>query len=358
MNPGRQKMSSVGLFCKVRYMEQNISNIKRLSNPIAYVLSVIGFLVLLFMVIGAVYFATVAVDYQWRWFKVPKYFMYKSTITLYAEGYGEIDTIVDNRDKKDITVTIEDVGKRTYTVPEDSFDWIEGDMVSPGDIVASYEGGWQPGILAKGLWVTLKISFLATIFGILLGIIGGVARVSDTPVLKWSAITYVEVIRGSPLLVQIMIFYFVLGTTMNKILLMNGIPKLDPQWYGVMALSIFTGAYVVEIVRAGIEAIHPGQVEAARSSGMTYFQCMFHIILPQALKTILPPLAGQFINLIKDSSLLGLISIRELTKATREGITTSLQTFELWILCAILYLLMTFTLSMCVQYLERRTATK
>jgi polar amino acid transport system permease protein len=111
-------------------------------------------------------------------------------------------------------------------------------------------------------------------------------------------------------------------------------------------------------VRAGIEAIHPGQVEAARSSGMTYFQCMFHIILPQALKTILPPLAGQFINLIKDSSLLGMISIRELTKATREGITTSLQTFELWILCAILYLLMTFTLSMCVQYLERRTATK
>jgi polar amino acid transport system permease protein len=125
-----------------------------------------------------------------------------------------------------------------------------------------------------------------------------------------------------------------------------------------MALSVFTGAYVVEIVRAGIEAIHPGQVEAARSSGMTYFQCMFHIILPQALKTILPPLAGQFINLIKDSSLLGMISIRELTKATREGITTSLQTFELWILCAILYLMMTFTLSMCVQYLERRTATK
>ncbi|MCF8077363.1 MAG: ABC transporter permease subunit [Desulfotignum sp.] len=358
MNPGRQKISSVGLFCKVRYMEQKLSNIKRLSNPIAYFLSVIGFLVLLFMVIGAVYYATVAVDYQWRWFKVPKYFMYKSTITLYAEGYGEIDSIVDNREKKDITVTLEDAGTRTYSVPEGSFDWIEGDMVSPGDILASYEGGWRPGILAKGLWVTLKISFLATIFGILLGIIGGVARVSDTPVLKWSAITYVEVIRGSPLLVQIMIFYFVLGTTMNKILLMNGIPKLDPQWYGIMALSIFTGAYVVEIVRAGIEAIHPGQVEAARSSGMTYFQCMFHIILPQALKTILPPLAGQFINLIKDSSLLGLISIRELTKATREGITTSLQTFELWILCAILYLLMTFTLSMCVQYLERRTATK
>jgi polar amino acid transport system permease protein len=338
-------------------MEQNVSNIKRLSNPIAYVFSVCGYAALLFLVIGSVYYATVAVDYQWRWFKVPKYFMYQQAITLYAEGYGEIDTIAANKDKVDILVTT-DAGDRTYTVPGDSFDWVEGDMVSPGDVIASYEGGWKPGILARGLWVTLKISFLSTIFGIFLGIVGGVARVSDTPVLKWSAITYVEVIRGSPLLVQIMIFYFVLGTTMNNILVMNGIPKLHPEWYGIMALSVFTGAYVVEIVRAGIESIHPGQVEAARSSGMTYFQCMFYIILPQALRTILPPLAGQFINLIKDSSLLGMISIRELTKATREGITTSLQTFELWILCAILYLLMTFTLSMCVQYLERRTATK
>ncbi len=80
-------------------MEQNISNIKRLSNPLAYILSVCGFFVLLFMVIGSVYYATVAVDYQWRWFKVPKYFMYQSTITLYAEGFGEIDTIAANKEK-------------------------------------------------------------------------------------------------------------------------------------------------------------------------------------------------------------------------------------------------------------------
>ncbi len=338
-------------------MEQNTSNIKRLSNPTAYTFSVIGFIALVILVFGSVYYATVAVDYQWRWFKVPKYFMYQETISLYAEADGEIESITANGEKFDITVEI-DGEKNTYTVPKGSFDWVEGDMTAPGDIIAEYEGGYKPGLMAIGLWVTLKISFISTIFGILLGIVGGVARVSSTPVLKWSAITYVEIIRGSPLLVQIMIFYFVLGTTMNKILMMNGIPKLNPEWYGVMALSVFTGAYVVEIVRAGIEAIHPGQVEAARSSGMTYFQSMFHIVLPQALKTILPPLAGQFINLIKDSSLLGMISIRELTKATREGITTSLQTFELWILCAILYLTMTFTLSMCVQYLERRTATK
>ncbi len=338
-------------------MEQKTSNIARLSNPLAYNLSILGFIALVVLVFGSVYYATVTVDYQWRWFKIPKYFMYQETISVFAEDDGEIETIKENKDQVDIIIE-ESGALKTYTVPKGSFDWDEGDMTSPGDLIAKYKGGWRPGLLAIGVWVTLKISIIATVLGILLGIIGGVARVSNTPVLKWSAITYVEIIRGSPLLVQIMIFYFVLGTTINKILMMNGLPKVDPEWYGIAALAIFTGAYVVEIVRAGIESIHPGQVEAARSSGMNAFQSMFHIILPQALKTILPPLAGQFINLIKDSSLLGMISIRELTKATREGITTSLQTFELWFLCAILYLIMTFTLSMFVQWLERRGAQR
>jgi len=338
-------------------MESKISNIQRLSNPTAHLLSVIGFFALMLLVIGAVYYATVTVDYQWRWYKVPIYFAYKETVTIHADTNGEVKEIKAKGNKVELTIT-DELGDKTYTLPKGSFDLDEGDFTSPGDIIAEYIGGWKPGLLSVGLWITLKISLISTLLGIFLGIIGGVARVSDTPVLKWTAITYVEIIRGSPLLVQIMIAYFVLGTTINKILTLNGFGILNPEWYGIAALSIFTGAYVVEIVRAGIESIHPGQVEAARSAGMTYFQCMYHIILPQALKTILPPLAGQFINLIKDSSLLGMISIRELTKATREGITTSLQAFELWILCAILYLLMTFTLSMCIQYLERRTATK
>ncbi len=338
-------------------MEHKTSNIQRLSNPTAYNISIAGFIALVILVFGSVYYATVTVEYQWRWFKIPKYFAYQEKIEIYAEGDGEILTIEEKGDTVDITVE-DEAGTITHSVPKGSFDWDEGDMTSPGDVIAEYVGGWKPGLLAIGVWVTLKISVIATILGILLGIIGGVARVSKTPVLKWSAITYVEIIRGSPLLVQIMIFYFVLGTTINKILSMNGLPRVDPEWYGIAALSIFTGAYVVEIVRAGIESIHPGQVEAARASGMNPIQTMSHIVLPQALKTILPPLAGQFINLIKDSSLLGMISIRELTKATREGITTSLQTFELWFLCAILYLIMTFTLSMFVQWLERKGASK
>jgi polar amino acid transport system permease protein len=207
----------------------------------------------------------------------------------------------------------------------------------------------------QGLWLTLKVSIIAIVFGVLIGLFAGIARISSNPALKWSAITYIEFIRGSPLLVQIFIWYFVLGTLINNILSKKGIGQIPPLWFGVAALACFAGAYVAEMVRAGIQSIHFGQIEAANSLGMTYIQSMRYIILPQALRRILPPLAGQFISLIKDSSLLGLIAIRELTKATREVITTSLQPFELWFVCAILYLVLTFSLSMFVQYLERRT---
>ncbi|MGA8181675.1 MAG: ABC transporter permease subunit [Desulfobacterales bacterium] len=105
---------------------------------------------------------------------------------------------------------------------------------------------------------------------------------------------------------------------------------------------------------AGIQSIHRGQTEAARSLGITHVKSMHYVILPQALRRILPPLSGQFISLIKDSSLLGIIAIRELTIVTREVVTTSLQPFELWFVCALSYLVLTFTLSMVLQHLERR----
>jgi polar amino acid transport system permease protein len=146
----------------------------------------------------------------------------------------------------------------------------------------------------------------------------------------------------------------VVGTVINSILAQSGLGQISPLWFGVMALAIFTGAYTAEIVRAGIQSVHRGQMEAARSLGMTYAQAMRKVILPQAFRRILPPLAGQFISLVKDSSLLGVLSIRELTKASREVVSSSLQPFEIWIVCAILYLVLTFTLSMFVQYLERK----
>lgn len=151
-----------------------------------------------------------------------------------------------------------------------------------------------------------------------------------------------------------MLWYFVIGTLFNNLLGSWGLSAIPTIWYGVLSLALFTGAYTAEIVRAGIQSVHTGQMEAARSLGMSYSESMMKVIMPQAISRILPALAGQFISLIKDSSLLGVISIRELTKITREVVTSSLQPFEMWIVCALLYLVLTFGLSLIVQKLERR----
>ena len=308
------------------------------------------------LVIGiaaSLYYSALKIDYVWRWFRIPQYFVYQDQVEIRAEVEGEVESIL-LKDKK-ATIRVKSDGEvESYTVPDVDIRVDEGDLISPGDILATYNK-WRIGILMEGLWLTLKVSIIAIVFGILIGLFVGIARISSNPALKWSAITYIEFIRGSPLLVQIFIWYFVLGTLINNILVRKGIGQIPALWFGVAALACFAGAYVAEMVRAGIQSIHFGQIEAAKSLGMTYVQSMRYIILPQALRRILPPLAGQFISLIKDSSLLGLIAIRELTKATREVITTSLQPFELWFVCAILYLVLTFSLSMFVQYLERRT---
>jgi len=304
--------------------------------------------------IGALYYSTIKIDYVWRWYRIPQYFVFKEKIDIKSQVDGRISEISY---KNGEAVIIVNTGgeNETYTVPEGDLKVSEGEYVKPGYVLAFYEK-LQPGILLQGLWLTMEVSIISTLLGIVIGLIGGLARLSSNPAFKWASITYIEIIRGSPLLVQIFIWYFVLGTLVNTILDKYGISPIPPLWYGVAALACFTGAYVAEIVRAGIQSIHRGQVEASRSLGMTYAQSMRYVILPQALRRILPPLAGQFISLIKDSSLLGIIAIRELSKATREVVTTSLQPFELWFVCALLYLVLTFTLSMFVQYLERRTA--
>ena len=350
---------------------------ERFQKPGSFYLWAGTFFLLWVLIIIAFYVATIKIDYIWHWEKIPWYFLYKDTVAITAEIEGEVETISIEGEKAVIRVKGYDetdsgngqarrrrqkgqpavlYGPKTedYTAPAAGLIVEEGDLISPGDTLATFKK-WEPGIFTIGLAITIEVSILSTIFGILIGIFGGLARVSSNPLFKWSSTLYVELIRGSPLLVQIFIWYFLLGTMINTIISKYGIGRIDPLWYGVAALSTFTGAYVAEIVRAGIQSIHFGQVEAARSLGMTYAQSMRYIILPQALRRILPPLAGQFISLVKDSSLLGIIAVRELTKATREIVTVSLQTFESWMVCAVLYLIVTFALSMFVQYLERRT---
>ena len=323
-------------------------------RPARYNLWVGVFCVFILIVAGAFYYATQKIEYVWRWNRVPIYFAYKDDIQITSEIDGDVESITT--DAQESTITIKGLdGSESYKVPSASVDVEEGEMISIGDTLGMYQE-WKPGLLVIGLWITLQISVIATILGVIIGIIGGLARISSNPALRWTSIIYVEIVRGSPLMVQILIWYFVLGTVINQLLSAWGLGRLPAFWYGVASLACFAGAYVTEIVRSGIQSIHRGQTEAARSLGMSYAQSMFHIILPQALRRILPPLAGQFISLIKDSSLLGMIAIRELTKAAREAVTVSLQPFEVFFLAAALYLVLTFTLSMLVQRLEKRMA--
>jgi polar amino acid transport system permease protein len=323
-----------------------------LKRPRSYYIGAAAFFAILFGLVAALYVATMQVDYVWRWNRIPQYFVYKQKTELRAEADGEVESVAARGDRRRITLK-GDEGPQVIEVPGEGVRVSPGDSIYAGDVLA-VEEHWRPGLLMQGLWLTIKVSIIATLFGVVIGLFAGIARVSQNPALRWSALTYVELIRGSPLLVQIFIWYFVLGTLFNSILAKNGFDQIPPLWYGVAAMATFAGAYVAEIVRAGIQSIHRGQNEAARSLGMSYAQAMTHVILPQAIRRILPPLAGEFISLIKDSSLLGIIAIRELTKATREIVTVSLQAFEMWFICALLYLILTFSLSMCVKYLERR----
>ncbi len=320
--------------------------------PIVNRLWVTAFFVILGMSIAAVYFATRSVDYIWRWYMVPQYFVYKDKVETLAEAEGIVAAIVEG--KEGSTITVRGVGEETsYLVPAEGVLVDVDQYVYTGDVLAA-EDRWKSGLLLYGLWITLKVSLISSVFALVIGIATGLARISSNPALRWLSITYIELVRGSPLLVQMMIWYFVIGALINKLLAGWGVGPLPTIWFGVLSLALFTGAYTAEIVRAGIQSVHIGQMEAARSLGMSYAESMRKIILPQAIRRILPALAGQFISLIKDSSLLGVISIRELTKITREVVTTSLQPFEFWIVCALLYLLLTFGLSLLVQHLERR----
>jgi polar amino acid transport system permease protein len=200
------------------------------------------------------------------------------------------------------------------------------------------------GLLMKGLLITLELSAFALLLSIPLGILLGLCRVSKNRILSSIAVSYVEFIRGVPLLVLLMWMYFVLGKFL----------KLGPFWSGVLALGLFSAAFIAEIVRAGIQAIPRGQMEAARSSGMTSMQAMRFIILPQAFRKVVPPMASQFITLIKDSSLVSVISVVDLTQVAKNLVATSFKALEVWTSIAIIYFCITFFLSQIINRLERR----
>jgi len=204
---------------------------------------------------------------------------------------------------------------------------------------------YWPAFLA-GLQMTIKVSVLSIFFGTLMGVAGALAKTSRFRLLRALAFTYVEWIRNTPLLIQILFIYFGLGVFFS----------LSPMVASVFALSFFSGAYITEIIRAGIQSIHKGQREAAFSLGMTEGQSMFLVVLPQAVRRILPPLAGQFITLVKDSSLISVIAVSDLTYVAKNIVTNTFRAFEVWLAIAVFYFVLSFALSWSVRSLEYRLA--
>lgn len=249
------------------------------------------------------------------------------------------------------------------------------------ELIPGYVVGWHSGreeyfanLFLQGLVATLRISIYSGILALLLGTILGVARCSANLTIRMLARTYLEFLRNVPPVVVVFIFFFFLSQQLIDALNLErwarGIARQEDNgvWEfffgemrrfpslisGVIVLALFESAFVGEIVRAGIQSVPKGQREAARSIGMSRFQELRFVVLPQALKKVVPPLANQFISLIKDSSILSLISVQELTYKTVELVASSRMIFEAWITTAAFYFVVCFGLSRLFARLEKR----
>ena len=201
-------------------------------------------------------------------------------------------------------------------------------------------------ILLIGAGVTIEITAFSVAVGFIIGLFVGIARICRIKILRLLAAVYADCIRGTPLLVQIFLIYFALPMITGQ--------RVEPFIAAVAACGINSGAYVSEIFRAGIQSIDVGQMEAGRSLGLTWWQTMRYIILPQAFKNILPPLGNEFIAMLKDSSWVSVIGFEELTRRGQLIIAQTYGSFEIWMTVAILYLIMTLAISRFVAWLEKR----
>jgi polar amino acid transport system permease protein len=231
--------------------------------------------------------------------------------------------------------------------------------------------------IVPGLKVTVLVSVVAFAISLVIGLVMGLGRISSNPIVYNIATFYVEVVRGIPMIVIIIYVAYVLvplvvsatngiGTLilqtswlsfladLGQSLTAMDIRNVDPLARAISGLAFGFGAYEAEIFRAGIQSIEHGQMEAARSLGMTYFQAMRHVILPQAMRVILPPLGNDFIAMLKDSSLISVLAVRDLTQLGKLNRSRTFRTFETWNTVTYLYLSMTLLGSMGVKWLERK----
>ena len=236
---------------------------------------------------------------------------------------------------------------------------------------------WVPGMLMQGFYTTIRLSIWATILAIIMGTIIGLFRTSSNLLQKLLGFSYVQIIRNIPPLVLIFIFYFFVSDQIMPLLgvdeffrnrsektqnilafLFAPAGQFSSFLAAVITLSIYEASYIAEIIRGGINSIPRGQWEASAALGFNRRQQMMLVILPQAYQRCLPPLAGQFISTIKDSAIVSVISIQELTFQGMELMAATYKTFEIWITITILYFSLTFTCSKIIGRLERRVARK
>jgi polar amino acid transport system permease protein len=216
----------------------------------------------------------------------------------------------------------------------------------PAYVVSTTPAGVAFGPLLQGLGVTLKITAVSLVLAFLIGLTTALMRLSGSVLGRLAARIYLELVRNTPLLVQIFFIYFVLSPVL----------QLSAFASAVLALSLFEGAYASEIFRAGILSIHRGQWEAAFSSGLDTWRTYRLVILPQAVRHILPPLTSQAISLIKDSALVSTIAIYDLTMQGQAIIAETYLVFEIWFTVAALYLVITLALSLTVAIMEKKLA--
>lgn len=292
---------------------------------------------LFFVALGySMYLAGSSINYIWKWNTIPKYFAYEHTVALESTLEGRVKIL----SPKEVEIVGEE-GSEKFLVAGYELAYEEGEIIYPGEVLAK-KGEYKIGPLLLGLWMTIKISLISGVIAFFIGAILALMKISKAQVFRDIATVYIEVIRGTPLLVQIFIFYFIIAT----------IFEIDSFYAGAISLAIFYGAYIAEVLRGAIQSIDKGQQEAALSLGMNYFQTMTLIIIPQALKRSLPSLTGEMIALIKDSSLVSVISVTDLTKVGREMVANTFSPFETWIVVAIMYFAITSSLSLLAHRLE------
>ncbi len=249
-----------------------------------YLLDIVKFILLLSGLVWLIYRGTLQLGYNWQWARASRYIFY-----------------------------------------------VENGMAHAGPIIS-------------GLWMTCKITSISLILAFWIGLLAAILRLSNSLSARLLARCYLEIVRNTPLLVQLFLVYFVLA------------PVLDIGRFtsAVLTLSLFEGAYASEIFRAGIVSIHRGQWEAAASFGLSSYHTYRLVILPQAIRWLLPPLAGQAVSLVKNSALVSTIAIYDLTMQGQAIISETYLVFEIWLIVASVYLLMTSALSVGIGRMEKR----